>query len=105
MRGAYTAAATHQLDNFLYTHKAYVNPNYVLTNDNITLHGCTPTHVFFCVTSPVVDLYQCVNHPFMFISQVCVSCCKVKVSIELVFAVPAGQEAGDHSPLGSASVG
>jgi hypothetical protein len=54
--GAYTIVQNHQLNHFLLRHECYVHPNYVLEHDNITLHGITPTHAFFCVSEPNVNL-------------------------------------------------
>ena len=57
-RGAYSIVLLHQLHNFLWLHEKYVHPRYVLQRDNITLMGITPTHAFFCVSDPDVDVLE-----------------------------------------------
>ena len=42
--------------NYVWRHNKYVHPRYVLEHDNITLMGVTPTHAYFCVSDPKVDL-------------------------------------------------
>ena len=57
-RGTYNVGSAHQLHNFVWRHEAYVHPRYVLEHDNMTLMGITPTHAFFCVSDPDVDVYD-----------------------------------------------
>jgi hypothetical protein len=57
-RGAYTIIMSHQLSNFIGLHERYAHPRHVLEHDNITLMGATPTHVFFCVSSPFFDVFE-----------------------------------------------
>ena len=57
-RGAYSVGLAHQLHNFVWSHERYVHPRYVLEHDNITLMGITPSHAFFCVSEPDVDVYD-----------------------------------------------
>ena len=45
-----------QPNNYVWRHKRYVHPRYVLEHDNITLMGITPTHAFFCVSDSKVDV-------------------------------------------------
>ena len=45
-----------QPKNYVWKHKKYVHPKYVLEHDNITLMGLTPSHAFFCVSDSKVDL-------------------------------------------------
>ena len=61
-RGAYSIGTPHQLHNFLWRHEKYVHPRYVLEHDNITLMGVTPSHAFFCVSDPDVDVYNMKVH-------------------------------------------
>ena len=42
--------------HFIILHKRYIDPSYVLENDNVTLQGVTETHAFFCVTSHEEDV-------------------------------------------------
>ena len=42
--------------NYVWRHNRYVHPRYVLEHDNITLMGVTPTHAYFCVSDPKVDV-------------------------------------------------
>ena len=55
-RGTYSVLLIKQLYNFVWYHERYVHPRYVLEHDNITLMGITPTHAFFCVSDPEVDV-------------------------------------------------
>ena len=57
-RGAYSVGMAHQLHNFVWHHERYVHPRYVLEHDNITLMGITPSHAFFCVSEPDLDVYD-----------------------------------------------
>ena len=45
-----------QPKHYIWKHKRYLHPRFVLEHDNITLMGLTPTHAFFCVTDPGVDV-------------------------------------------------
>ena len=45
-----------QPKHYVWKHERYLHPRYVLEHDNITLMGLTPTHAFFCVTDPGVDV-------------------------------------------------
>ena len=55
-KGTYSVLLIQQLYNFIWWHQKYVHPRYVLEHDNITLMGITPTHAFFCVSDPEVDV-------------------------------------------------
>ena len=55
-RGTYSVLLIQQLHNFVLYHKKYVHPRYVIEHENITLMGITPTHAFFCVSDPEVDV-------------------------------------------------
>ena len=55
-RGTYSVLLIQQLHNFVLYHKKYVHPRYVIEHDNITLMGITPTHAFFCVSDPEVNV-------------------------------------------------
>ena len=57
-RGAYSVGLAHQLHNFVWSHATYVHPRYILEHDNITLMGITPSHAFFCVSEPDVDVFD-----------------------------------------------
>ena len=57
-RGLYSPLQPYQLHNFVWQHEKYVHPSYVLDQDNITLMGVTPSHVFFCVSDPHFDVYK-----------------------------------------------
>ena len=57
------------LNNFMYVHKTWVDPSYVLSSDHITLHGVNKTHAWFCVTHPAVDVYSTKFYPFVFANQ------------------------------------
>ncbi len=56
---------TVQLDNFLYKHEAYLHPNFVLKNKNVTMFILDKEHAAFCVTDPDVDVYDTKTFPFM----------------------------------------
>ena len=45
-----------QPKHYVWKHVRYLHPRYVLEHDNITLMGLTPTHAFFCVSDPEVDV-------------------------------------------------
>ena len=45
-----------QPKHYVWKHERYLHPRYVLEHDNITLMGLTPTHAFFCVSDPEVDV-------------------------------------------------
>ena len=55
-KGTYSVLLIQQLYNFIWWHQKYVHPRYVLEHDNITLMGITPTHAFFWVSDPEVDV-------------------------------------------------
>ncbi len=58
-----------RLGNFLYVHKRYVHPNYILQNKNVSLLAVEKSYALFCVTDPSVDLFDITKHPFHIISQ------------------------------------
>ena len=68
-RSYYTDVLNYNLKNFVYSHKCYVHPNYILENDHVTLYGFTRTHVFFSITSPSVDVYNTRKFPFVYLAQ------------------------------------
>ncbi len=69
-RGAYSNMIRHQLHNFCLLHERYVHPRHVLAHDHITLHGITPTHVFFCVLPPgSKSVYDTTANPFVWVKQ------------------------------------
>ena len=68
-RGTYSLLTNHTLDNFFYRHVAYVDPEYILEHDNVTLHGMTDRHAFFCVSDPAFDVYEMSSAPFLWIIQ------------------------------------
>ena len=53
------------LDNYIWTHVGYENPEWVLDKDHITLQGATEHHVWFCVTDTSVDVYDMKRFPFV----------------------------------------
>ncbi len=57
-RGCYTHVMNQQLHHYALKHEKYVHPRYILEHDNITLQGVTPTHAFFCVSDPDVNVYD-----------------------------------------------
>ncbi len=67
-RAHYMDPIPHSLKNFLYVHEEYVDPRYVLEKENVTLFTMDTTHVYFCVTTPEVDIYDTKKFPFVFIS-------------------------------------
>ena len=56
------------IKNFCWWHEKYINPNYVLEYDNITLMGLTPTRAYFCVSDPNVDVTNSKLYPFIFLA-------------------------------------
>ena len=68
-RGSYTIVMNHQLHHYCLRHEKYVHPKYILEHDNVTLQGVTPTHAFFCVSDPDVNVYDTANGPFLFVKQ------------------------------------
>ena len=68
-RGSYTIVMNHQLHHYCLKHEQYVHPRYILENDNITLQGMTPTHAFFCVSEPDVNVYDTSVFPFLWVKQ------------------------------------
>ncbi len=56
----------HGLINFLYTHEKYIDPQYILENQNVTLFFVDKDSVTFCVTDPSVDVYDMNKYPFVF---------------------------------------
>ncbi len=53
-----------RLHHFLYKHEAYVNPNYILKNKNISLMAIEKDYAIFCVTDPSVDIFDTEKFPF-----------------------------------------
>ena len=53
-----------QMSNFFWKHNKYTHPNFVLEHDYITLYGITPTHAYFCISDPSVDITNSDNFPF-----------------------------------------
>ncbi len=51
----------------IFLSKRYVHPDYILDHDDVTLHGVTPTHAFFCVSRH--DVYDATTYPFTFLLQ------------------------------------
>ena len=68
-RGSYTIVMNHQLHHYCLKHEKYVHPRYILEHDNITLQGMTPSHAFFCVSEPEVNVYDCDTGPFLWVKQ------------------------------------
>ena len=68
-RGTYSLLTNHTLDNFFYRHLDFVDPKYILEHDNVTLHGFTDRHAFFCVSDPDFDVYDTKSAPFLWIVQ------------------------------------
>ncbi len=56
--------APTKLRNFLYKHEAYVSPNYILKNKNISLMAIEKDYAIFCVTDPSVDIFDTEKFPF-----------------------------------------
>ena len=56
----------HGLINFLYIHEKYIDPQYILDNQNVTLFFMDKDSVAFCVTDPSVDVYDMSKYPFIF---------------------------------------
>lgn len=50
--------------NFAWKHNSYTHPNFVLEHDHVTLYGLTPTHAFFCVSDPAIDITNSDVFPF-----------------------------------------
>ncbi len=59
----------HGLINFLYKHKQYINPCYILENENVTLFFMDKDSVTFCMTDSLVDVYDMSKYPFLFFAQ------------------------------------
>ncbi len=57
-RGCYSIIQRIQLNNFWLWHDRYVHPEYALEHDHIRLYGVTPTHAFFSITNPEVDIHN-----------------------------------------------
>ena len=53
--------------NFFWKHNRYLNPNFILENDNVTLNGMTSTHAYFCVAT--ADVTNSELFPFMVLGQ------------------------------------
>ncbi len=68
-RGAVSPLIDHAPGNFLYLHKRYVSPDYVLDHDNITLFGITANQAMFCVSNPKQNVYETKFTPFVFMTQ------------------------------------
>ena len=68
-RAALTPFAKQVLSNFLTVHTDWVDMDFILHNDFVTLHGCDETHVWFCVTDKDVDVYSPTTGPFVFVNQ------------------------------------
>ena len=50
--------AMPDLDHYMTIHEDWVDTEYVLANNNVTLQGVNKTHAWFCVTDPTVDVYS-----------------------------------------------
>ena len=92
-KGAYNAIWEHGTHNFFYFHECYVNPNYVLMHDNVTLQACTATHAVFAVTAPDVNVYDVAKHPFVMLAQYVE--CKRLVLVPLRAMYRLSEETGD----------
>lgn len=68
-RAAYAKFSLITLDNFIYSHNHYTDPKVVLVQDNITLMGCSKTHVWFAVTDPKRDVTNMTHSPFLCVGQ------------------------------------
>lgn len=68
-RGAYSLILNHTLDNFFYVHEEYVDPKYILDNDNVTLQSVTDKHAVFCVSDPEFNVFETKMAPFVWIIQ------------------------------------
>ena len=70
MRGIYAETYTQTPENYVYYHKRYVSPEYILEKDKATLQGVTKTHFFFCITiNPNFNVVDTRISPFMFALQ------------------------------------
>ena len=72
------------LDNFMTIHEDWVETEYVLANNNVTLQGVNRTHAWFCVTNPSVDVYSPDFLPFVFANQFVMADKLVIVSLDVL---------------------
>jgi hypothetical protein len=61
--------ALQDLTDFMWIHSDYVNPEWVLDKDHVSLMGSNSTHVWFCVTDPKTNVYNLAQFPFVIDAQ------------------------------------
>ncbi len=57
-----------RITDFLYKHKEYVNPEYVLKHKNATLMAVEKDYALFAVSDPSVDVYDSQKFSFLFMA-------------------------------------
>lgn len=70
-RAAYLDSDYHDLNNYVYVHDAWLDPDKILdTFPSLTLHGINKTGVWFCDPGVEgVDVYDCERFPFAWHAQ------------------------------------
>ena len=68
-------------------HEEWVDTEYVLAKDNVTLQGVSPTHAWFAVTPPTVDVYSPNLLPFVFANQYLMAEKLVIVSLDVLHQI------------------
>jgi len=67
-RSALNLASPPDLDNYMVVHEDWVDEEYILNKDNVTLHGVNRSHVWFSVSTPGLNVYS-LNFSFVFLAQ------------------------------------
>lgn len=82
-RSNYTPFYKHSLDNYMTIHEDWIDTEYVLANNSVTLQGVSSTHAWFCVPDPSVDVYSPDLFPFVFVNQYLMAEKLVVVSLDV----------------------